>query len=465
MFNVSFSSSKIDNAVRKVYLTIVDELSMAGQQIIGLAETVTRKIRGNNRPWGGIHICFTGDWLQLPPIGSRRMFEEPNDKFKDANTIAAFELWTACNFRVILQNNMRQRTDPPFAASLRRLHWGVATDDDIEFWNEAADFEKHILTDQPVKIPSEDNFSPIAIGLNIERCAFNRQSIKAECRARMAILFEVAAEPSNAANTKLIRRLDFMDEDKTDKVPLLFQFYIGMPIMITKRIKKLEPLRLISNGTIGNVLGFIPHGALEYRQDDCYFDIAQKNGIIYKRFKNVPKFMIVKIRGCNRVLVEGYPIGVCLIPPLHAPIEIILPHNGTSIYPTVDQFPFICANAMTPEKLQGITLFLNMYFGEIIRKGVSEASCYVAFSRVLEAKYLVFIEHITRELINKFNPPISVLMEMKNILENLNHPPYMTSEQSITYFSWLKQENEYCREACQLHVRECITQVDVVMNK
>ena len=43
MFNVPFSTSKIDNAVRKVYLTIIDEVSMAGQQIIGLAETVTKK--------------------------------------------------------------------------------------------------------------------------------------------------------------------------------------------------------------------------------------------------------------------------------------------------------------------------------------------------------------------------------------------------------------------------------------
>jgi len=121
------------------------------------------------------------------------------------------------------------------------------------------------------------------------------------------------------------------------------------------------------------------------------------------------------------------------------------------IYPTVDQFPFICANALTPEKLQGVTLRHNIFLGAIDRNGFSEASCYVAYSRVLAAKYLVFTEPASLELLQKFNPPVGVVLELKKILEKLDHPPYMNTVQKEKTDLWIQQENKYCREALDLY--------------
>ena len=97
-------SQRIRENVSCVYLTIIDEISMAAQALIGLACRITREIVGKrDTPWGGIHVCLAGDWLQLPPISGKMMFEPTSDSNSKQNAEAAAALWKACNFRVILQ--------------------------------------------------------------------------------------------------------------------------------------------------------------------------------------------------------------------------------------------------------------------------------------------------------------------------------------------------------------------------
>ena len=432
-----------------MYLTIIDEISMVGQKLLGLAEIITRDIRKDNRPWGGIHICFTGDWLQLPPVKARRVFEKPDDARKCDHTIAAYNLWKAINFYVMLQANMRQKNDFEFAATLRRLHWGVLTAEDIVLLNNAADITGHIRNDLPSDLPAEDNLAPFCSALNEDRCEYNRQSILNHCRKTNDVLFEIEAKPSKPRHEELLRRLHFMDDDCTDKVPLLLQFYMGMPVMITKRIKELAVLKLISNGTLGFIIGFISHDGNK-QVEDRNFTTTLQSGIVVKRFLKIPRFLIVKIRGCTRNLVQGYPSGVVLIPPVHGPIKVTLPHNKTLWNPTVTQFPFICANALTPEKLQGTTLDYNIYISPLDRYGFSEASLYVAMSRVRKRERLVFTEPITRDYVNKFRPPVRVLKEMKSMLEKSNRPPYMNIQQSLNYTTWMDQEIAYCDESLLL---------------
>jgi len=91
VFVSSISSDRVTKNVKMIYLTIIDEMSMAGQRLIGLAETITRLIRNvNETPWAGIHMCFTGDWLQLPPVGAKRLCTPVSDSSNDSYTNAAY---------------------------------------------------------------------------------------------------------------------------------------------------------------------------------------------------------------------------------------------------------------------------------------------------------------------------------------------------------------------------------------
>lgn len=67
----------LDNLLNKEYLSkrirntsvlIIDEVSMLEAKQLDLVELVCRKIRMNERPFGGIQIILSGDFFQLPPV-------------------------------------------------------------------------------------------------------------------------------------------------------------------------------------------------------------------------------------------------------------------------------------------------------------------------------------------------------------------------------------------------------------
>jgi ATP-dependent DNA helicase PIF1 len=51
---------------------IIDEISMMDPDIFDKLETLARKIRKNDMPFGGIQIILSGDFLQLPPVKSNQ---------------------------------------------------------------------------------------------------------------------------------------------------------------------------------------------------------------------------------------------------------------------------------------------------------------------------------------------------------------------------------------------------------
>jgi ATP-dependent DNA helicase PIF1 len=55
---------------RKVQILIVDEISMMSLKIFDLIEAIGRACRLSELPFGGIQVIFTGDFYQLPPVGT-----------------------------------------------------------------------------------------------------------------------------------------------------------------------------------------------------------------------------------------------------------------------------------------------------------------------------------------------------------------------------------------------------------
>lgn len=55
---------------RKTKILIVDEVSMMSYKIFELIEELARVVRKIPGPFGGIQVVFTGDFYQLPPVGS-----------------------------------------------------------------------------------------------------------------------------------------------------------------------------------------------------------------------------------------------------------------------------------------------------------------------------------------------------------------------------------------------------------
>lgn len=50
-------------------ILVVDEVSMFSLKLFNLLNEIGKVIRGNQRPFGGIQLIFSGDFFQLPPVG------------------------------------------------------------------------------------------------------------------------------------------------------------------------------------------------------------------------------------------------------------------------------------------------------------------------------------------------------------------------------------------------------------
>jgi ATP-dependent DNA helicase PIF1 len=50
-------------------ILIVDEVSMLSLKLFNTLNEIGKAVRGNQRPFGGIQLIFSGDFFQLPPVG------------------------------------------------------------------------------------------------------------------------------------------------------------------------------------------------------------------------------------------------------------------------------------------------------------------------------------------------------------------------------------------------------------
>ena len=104
---------------RSVKILILDEVSMLSKKIFELIEELARIIRKNNSPFGGIKVVFTGDFYQLPPVGT--------DGDPDTNCFC-FEspIWRAVfnlDNHIQLKTIFRQ-TDPQYIEILQQIRCG-----------------------------------------------------------------------------------------------------------------------------------------------------------------------------------------------------------------------------------------------------------------------------------------------------------------------------------------------------
>jgi len=106
-------------AWRQVDLLVIDEISMMGTRLWKLLDTVAKFARDDPRPFGGLQIVLSGDFLQLPPVGDQFLFTSPS--------------WTSLDLQVVpFLVPFRHRTDSAFYKLLLRVRSGECTEGDLE---------------------------------------------------------------------------------------------------------------------------------------------------------------------------------------------------------------------------------------------------------------------------------------------------------------------------------------------
>ena len=115
---------------------IIDEISMVDASFFTKLDRIAQVIRQNDRPFGGMQVICSGDFLQLPPVGDTT---KSNDETSSTTTIAlpnrfAFQspAWDTCfndaSRNVMLLRTVYRQNDNDFIKLLRLIRLGKCND-------------------------------------------------------------------------------------------------------------------------------------------------------------------------------------------------------------------------------------------------------------------------------------------------------------------------------------------------
>jgi hypothetical protein len=93
---------------------IIDEKSMMSGPLFDTLEEIARRIRRDDRPFGGIQLVLSGDFLQLPPVA------------KNGRVAFAFETesWRQCINRMFVLREVFRQSDLEFVKALNQIRMG-----------------------------------------------------------------------------------------------------------------------------------------------------------------------------------------------------------------------------------------------------------------------------------------------------------------------------------------------------
>jgi hypothetical protein len=104
------------NRVRRCKRLVIDEISMLSGSAFDYLDFHCRKIREDKRPFGGIQIIGTGDFLQLPPVRTNQ-----THSYDWAFDSAA---WSAAGFKTVELRRIMRQDEPDFVAALAKFRRG-----------------------------------------------------------------------------------------------------------------------------------------------------------------------------------------------------------------------------------------------------------------------------------------------------------------------------------------------------
>ncbi len=138
----ALSSKKLGKRLLKAQGVIIDEISMLSGTTLRAAETISRLVRNDKSPWGGLKVIVVGDFAQLPPVNPYG--REKDWAFQDST-------WEKSQFTPALLKTTVRTKELDFVEILNQVRDGEVTATVTEFLNsrqhifEEDDFDGTVL--------------------------------------------------------------------------------------------------------------------------------------------------------------------------------------------------------------------------------------------------------------------------------------------------------------------------------
>ncbi|CED82552.1 dna repair and recombination protein mitochondrial precursor [Phaffia rhodozyma] len=354
---------------------IIDEVSMIDGDLFDKLDFVGRTIRGDDRPFGGLQLIVTGDFFQLPPVGT---------SWSSIKYAFQADCWkTAILLEVKLTQIFRQK-DPTLIFHLNKIRSGIVDSETDEFFRalERPDWEDDTT---------------------LTKLLPTRNQVEEE---NLQNLFQLAGDTHryvgvNYLTTRENRRNDlaYISSAFKPSIPTIIDLKVGARVMI---VRNMIPNRIV-NGTTGVVHSFMSTRQA-HEHDELAIEIPESHiradvfeyltpTVLYdRRFddleREIDDVVTIDLEPRKRARLDDptlYPVveiegDLYLIKPMvHRMTE--LPGENQAHKQTLAaryQLPLILGYALSIHKAQGQTInrvqvnFQNMF---------AEGQAYVALSR------------------------------------------------------------------------------------
>ena len=100
-------------------ILIIDEVSMMSQKLFEMLDGIGKAVRRNPKPFGGIQVIFSGDFYQLPPVGTKDEPETTKFCFESPLWRETFKLEDHVNL-----NKIFRQSDPIYQRILNQIREG-----------------------------------------------------------------------------------------------------------------------------------------------------------------------------------------------------------------------------------------------------------------------------------------------------------------------------------------------------
>lgn len=120
--------------IRNMELLIIDEVSMLRADVLDAIDFMLKKVRRNERPFGGVQVLFIGDLLQLPPVVKNEEWQMLRNYYNGMFFFHSHIIQQYPPLYIELDKIFRQ-TDSEFIAVLNNLRHNKITTSDIAILN------------------------------------------------------------------------------------------------------------------------------------------------------------------------------------------------------------------------------------------------------------------------------------------------------------------------------------------
>ncbi len=120
--------------VKKLYVIIIDEISMVRCDMLDAADMILRHYRRNKKPFGGIQLIMFGDLYQLMPVTKNEDWEVLKNHYRSSYFFCS-ELLQKMDYYVVSLEKVHRQKDKDFVSLLNNIRLGVIKAKDIDFLN------------------------------------------------------------------------------------------------------------------------------------------------------------------------------------------------------------------------------------------------------------------------------------------------------------------------------------------